>query len=135
MNDWLTLVTLIVDSLPNLSPAEGLAGVMSLEAIAALELKAAKDIDATIRVFSRSQKWPKVSPRDSFFLYHRFAFGKLIADSLATPDKSAKVPRPSIFPSPAESFWLDSQLEWLLICAWDHAGRAFWVEHRLFAGP
>lgn len=132
MNHWLILVTLIVDSLPHLSQPEDLASTMSSQEIEELELQMSADIDALVRAFARSQRWPKISPRESFFLLYRFEFGRLVADSLATPDKSAPVPRPSIFPTAPETFWLDSQLEWLLVAAWDHAGRSFWRQRGLY---
>jgi hypothetical protein len=135
VNEWLQLRLLILESLKHIPRPQDLNSEMSIQEIEGLELRMSADIDASVRAFARQQQWPKISPKESFFLYHRFEFGSLVADSLATPEKSAPAPRPSIFPNPPESFWQDSQLEWLLVSAWEYAGRRFWIERGLFRFP
>src|SRR5687767_8434646 len=130
MNDWLTLLTVMVDSAAHL-PEGSLPGTLTAQNVVEREQQISDDIDATLGALARQQRWPEISQEESFFVNQRLQFGCHIARVLSTPDKSKPIPRPSILPAAPPEFSTDVQLEWLLIDGWNHEGRRAWQERLL----
>ncbi|MBI3416056.1 MAG: hypothetical protein HY043_12220 [Verrucomicrobia bacterium] len=91
-----------------------------------VELSQRDGVDAAIRVFSRTGKWPtNLSSPEKYFLSRRIEFAIWVALALVAPDESGER---SIVPNPPSSFDREEQVEWLLIWAWRVPGIKFWLE-------
>jgi hypothetical protein len=135
MNHWLTLLVTMTDALPQLPNGMLPDDKRSVPAILEFERQLSADIDAAVRAFARQQRWPKLSPAESYYLKERIDSALVVAHALATEDRTKSSPRPSVFPNPPLDFSLDSQIEWLLIDVWNNKGRSYWGDILKLAYP
>jgi hypothetical protein len=81
-------------------------------------------VDAAVRAFSRSGKWPELSPTEKYFISQRIEFAVWVTLALAATDEQGR----SIIPDPPETLEKEDQVEWLLVWAWRTPGHRFWIE-------
>ena len=127
MNQWLNLATAIENEIaefPEGRASESAAS--SPQEIVVTELRKREDIDAAVHSFSTSGRWPLLSANENYFIQRRLKFGLVVARALAAPDSGHAESDSVLFPAPSAEFPMEMQLQWLLIAAWKHAGRAAW---------
>ena len=91
-----------------------------------IELSQREGVDAAVRAFSRSGRWPtNLTGPEKYFLSQRIEFAVWVTLALAAPDETGER---SIVPNPPPEFEQDEQVEWLLIWAWRVPGVKFWLE-------
>lgn len=126
--DWLkTLEQMFPDQGPYhfSSPTDDSQARHALEEV---EQHSTESVDAAVRDFSKSGRWPVLSNDQKFFLFHRIQFAILITMALLSSDNYEKGP---ILPNPPPSFLIRDQYEWLLIWAWKVPGKYIWMERLL----
>jgi hypothetical protein len=126
MNDWQKLSEFIKDAGAQLPTEVDLSQKMTPAEVNEYEKKKTEDVDAAVHAFSTAGRWPLLSGEESFLIEQRLSFARLVALALATPDPFEPESGRSYFPPPPKDFSLDIQFQWLLVEAWNYAGRAAW---------
>ena len=131
--DWTTqlqLLHLMQGSFPGPNllelPSQRVPGDQVRALLEQTELGQREEVDAAVRAFSRSGKWPEnLSRSEKYFLTQRLEFAVWLTLALVAPDGSG---RHGIVPNPPPEFDKEEQVEWLLIWAWRVPGVKYWLE-------
>lgn len=128
MNQWLALATAIEKEIATFPEGKAApTGTITPQDLVARELYKGEDVDAAVHSFSTSGSWPLLESQEFYFIGLRLKFGLVLARALAAPDPHGSSPETTLFPEPTADFPMDIQLQWLLVAAWVHSGRAAWA--------
>jgi hypothetical protein len=92
-----------------------------------IEMASRRRVEASVKLFAKNRKWPKIEDDEWYFLNQRAVVGMIVLDYLcagATPSSSP------LLPEPPASFSDGDQIELLLIHGWNSVGHRFWIQHQ-----
>ncbi|HEX7861860.1 MAG TPA: hypothetical protein VF773_16110 [Verrucomicrobiae bacterium] len=100
------------------------APVTDVNELRSEELRSAERVDAIVRDFARTRRWPALDEKERFFLRERIRFAYEYS-SIA----EITVKRP-VYIASRPHIWNEQRrlLEWLLIDAWRKSGVLNWLE-------
>jgi hypothetical protein len=100
------------------------APVTDVNELRSEELRSAERVDAIVRDFARTRRWPALDEKERFFLRERISFAYEYSTIAETTVK-----RP-VFIATRPQIWNEQRrlLEWLLIDAWRKSGVLNWLE-------
>ena len=100
------------------------APVIDVNELRGEEVRSAERVDAIVRDFARTRRWPALDEKERFFLRERIRFAYEYS-SIA----EISVKRP-VYIASRPQIWNEQRrlLEWLLIDAWRKSGVLNWLE-------
>jgi hypothetical protein len=127
---WKTLIDLLAREfrylrrMPVVSFGFNAQPVTNAADLLAEEKAGAERLDAIIRDFARTRRWPALDEKERYFLRERirFAYEYCAIAEISVRNPSSMVKRARI--------WNEQRrlMEWFLIEVWRDAGRANWIE-------
>ena len=89
-------------------------------------------MEASVKLYSRNRKWPKIEDDEWYFINQRAVIGMIVLEYLCAGPTASSSP---LLPEPPASFSDEDQIELLLIHGWNSVGHRYWIQQQNLVWP